>query len=226
MVAMSDVNPGTGWWQATDGRWYPPELKPTRHLARQDTGATVLVDLEPTAEPDAPGASAEVDASERVGGAIESHTELYLGRPAGLQNRPAAWFALLGALVMVAGALLPWAEKATATGGADLGWRDADGDPGGGFFVLLLAITVMTISVRCMAGSYSRGWRAALVALATASLGLLTVEAIRVQTAIDEVAELSRGAVALAFGPGLLVAAVGAAVVLIAAGAYRVGSPH
>lgn len=232
MVAMSDVNPGTGWWQATDGRWYPPELKPTRHLARQDTGATVLVEVEPpaSAESAGPEGSAGGDegsgGNERVGGAIESHTELYLGRPAGLQNRPAAWFALLGALVMVGGALLPWAQKATVAGGVDLGWRDAQGDPGGGFFVLLLAITVMTISVRCMAGSYSRGWRAALVALAVASLALLTIEAVRVQQAIDEVAELSRGSVALSFGPGLLVGAVGAAVVLIAAGAYRVGSPH
>ncbi len=223
---MSDVNPGTGWWQATDGRWYPPELKPARHLARHDTGATVLEEIDPASAPGATDHHDDVGAGERVGGAIESHTELYLGRPAGLQNRPAAWFALLGALVMVAGALLPWAQKATVRGGAELGWRDAEGDPGGGFFVLLLAITVMTISVRCMAGSYSRGWRAALVALAVASLGLLAVEAVRVQQAIDEVAELSRGAVALSFGPGLLVGAVGAAVVLIAAGAYRVGSPH
>jgi len=25
---MSDVMQGPGWWQATDGRWYPPELRP------------------------------------------------------------------------------------------------------------------------------------------------------------------------------------------------------
>src|SRR5690606_34983286 len=106
------------------------------------------------------------------------------------QNRPAAWFALLGAMVMGGGALLPWAQKATIVGAGHLGWRDAAGNPGGGFFLLLLAITVMTISVRCMAGSYSRGWRAALVALAVASLGLLSVEAVRVQQAISEVAEL------------------------------------
>jgi len=25
---MSDVSQGPGWWQATDGKWYPPELHP------------------------------------------------------------------------------------------------------------------------------------------------------------------------------------------------------
>lgn len=230
---MSDVNPGAGWWQATDGRWYPPELKPAKHLSHQSSGATVLVDVDgdnaDTQEVDAGSSDAQATprrSSESVGGAIDSHTELYLGRPAGLQNRPAAWFALLGALVMVGGCLLPWAQKATVEGVVELGWRDAAGEPGGGVYMLLLAITVMTIAVRCMAGSYSRGWRAALVALAGGSIGLAAVEAVRVQQAIDEVAELSRGLVDLSFGPGLLVCAVGASVVLMAAGAYRVGSPH
>ena len=25
---MSEVRQGAGWWQATDGRWYPPETHP------------------------------------------------------------------------------------------------------------------------------------------------------------------------------------------------------
>lgn len=228
---MSDVNPGPGWWQATDGRWYPPELKPTRHLARQSSGATVLVEVDETPTGDSTGRGEEYgqqvhSPSESVGGSIEFHPELYLGRPAGLQNRPAAWFALLGAVVMFGGSLLPWARKNTVTGVVEMGWRDAAGEPGGGVYMLLLAITVMTVAVRCMAGSYSRGWRAALVTLAGGSIGLAAIEAIRVQQAIDEVSDLSRGLVTLSFGPGLVICAVGAMVVLIAAGAYRVGSPH
>jgi hypothetical protein len=27
---MSETSRGTGWWLASDGRWYPPELHPTR----------------------------------------------------------------------------------------------------------------------------------------------------------------------------------------------------
>lgn len=225
---MSDVSPGEGWWQAADGRWYPPELRPTQHLARSSSGATILVrpDEQPPSPPGSPRGLQSEPAREAVGGTIESHTELYLGRPAGLQNRPAAWFALLGAMVMVGGALLPWASRRSSDGLTHLGWRDAAGDPGVGFYVVLLAITVMTISVRCMAGSYSRGWRAALVALAAGSIGLVAIEAVRIQRAIDAVSDLSRGAVALSFGPGLVITAVGATVVLVAAAAYRVGSPH
>lgn len=224
---VSDPTPGTDWWQAADGRWYPPELKPSHRLVRDARGATVLVgpDGAPEAAPDA---SAESEAPlDDVGGAIDRHTELYLGRPAGTQNRPAAWLALFGAMVMAVGGLLPWATRSFAVGGAEpLGWRDATGELSGGLYVVLLAVTVMTISVRCMAGSYSRGWRAALVGLAGTGLVVAAVESARVLSAVDEVSNLTRGSVSLSFGPGLAVVALGAIIVLVGAGAYRVGSPH
>ncbi|MDZ7677896.1 MAG: hypothetical protein U5K29_05050 [Acidimicrobiales bacterium] len=233
---MSDVKPGHGWWQATDGRWYPPELKPSQHLVRDHRGATVLArpDAEPTITagrddetPDRGSPPSDSRSHQRVGGAIDSHAELYLGRPAGLQNRPAAWLALAGAAVMMAGSLLPWATRSVAAGGSTaLGWRDAGGQVGGGFYAVLLAVTVMTISVRCMAGSYSRGWRAALVGLSSATIVLAGVEAVRIWQAMDEVDRLTRGSVALSFGPGLPVVVGGALVVLVGAAAYRVGSPH
>lgn len=226
MVAMSDVSPGPDWWQASDGRWYPPELRPATALVRQRSGATILVRTEEESTSHAPVVERRSGIDE-VGGAIAEHDELYLGRPAGQQNRPAAWFALAGSIVMLAGALLPWARRDLAVGSTlELGWRDAGGELGSGFFLVLIAVTVATVSVRCMAGSYSRVWRAGLVALALSSLGLLAVEAFRIERAIADVADLARGNVALSFGPGLLVAAVGSLIVLVAAAAYRVGSPH
>lgn len=30
---MSDISRGEGWWQASDGKWYPPELHPERQVA-------------------------------------------------------------------------------------------------------------------------------------------------------------------------------------------------
>jgi hypothetical protein len=225
---MSDVSPGPDWWQATDGRWYPPELRPTTRLVRHSSGATILVPTDEGGDRDPPGDSGNVapPSHEDVGGSIHSHASLYLGRPAGLQNRPAAWLALVGAIVMLAGSLLPWATRSIAAGGdASLGFRDAAGNVGGGFYAVLLAVTVMTVSVRCMAGSYSRGWRAALVALAAGSIGLAAVEAVRIQQAISKVTDLTRGNATLTFGPGLVVLVAGALVVLVAAGAYRVGSP-
>ncbi len=32
---MSDTSAGPGWWLASDGRWYPPELHPQRQAATQ-----------------------------------------------------------------------------------------------------------------------------------------------------------------------------------------------
>ena len=37
---MSDVTQGPGWWIASDGKWYPPELHPAaRAKAQVDGGA-------------------------------------------------------------------------------------------------------------------------------------------------------------------------------------------
>jgi len=33
---MSDVSEGAGWWQATDGRWYPPETHPEYRAPQPD----------------------------------------------------------------------------------------------------------------------------------------------------------------------------------------------
>jgi hypothetical protein len=222
---MSDVSPGPDWWQASDGRWYPPELRPAPALVRQRSGATILV--RPDEDEDEGGpAETPPPGHERVGGPIDGHTTLYLGRPSGLQNRPAAWLALAGAVVMVLGALMPWATRELAIGGTlELGWRDATGELGGGFFLVLIAVTVMTVSVRCMAGSYSRVWRGALVGLAVGAIALTISEGLRIQQAIAEVSDLTRGNASLSFGPGLAVSVLGALVVLVAAAAYRVGSP-
>jgi hypothetical protein len=225
---MSDASPGEGWWQAADGRWYPPELRPAQHLMRDPSGATILV------SPDQPRIDEDHDDGagstgtppaphEEVGGSIHSHADLYLGRPAGKQNRPAAWTALAGAVVILVGALLPWATRSPAVGVSDLGWRDASGEFGAGLYVGLLAVTVMTVAVRCMAGSYGRGWRLSLVGLALGCVAVVAVEAVRIQQAVSEVKDVTRGQVELSFGPGLIVVVFGALVVLGAAAAYRVG---
>ena len=225
--AVTDPTPGPDWWQAADGRWYPPDLKPTHRLVRDARGATVLVGPGPGPVVGEPSPSPSRSAHDEVGGAIDSHAELYLGRPAGTQNRPAAWLALFGAVVMAAGGLLPWATRTVAVGGTEpYGWRDASGELSGGLYVVLLAVTVMTVSVRCMAGSYSREWRAALVGLAATGFIVAAVESARVLAAIDEVNSLTRGSVSLSLGPGLGLVALGAIIVLVGAGAYRVGSPH
>ena len=198
---------------------------------RDQQGATILVgpdkDLEPGGDPGgADGPAGGSGSHEPVGGVIASHTELYLGRPAGTQNRPAAWVALAGALLMVVGAYLPWATRAPAElGNAELGWWDANGDVGPSAFLMLIAVSVATVAVRCMAGSHSDWWRVALLALGLGAATLGISEALRIESAIDQVADLTRGQVSISFGLGIPVALVGSVLVAVAAGAYRVGSP-
>ncbi len=49
---MSDVSQGPGWWRASDGRWYPPEMHPPkvrpprtgeRNLAQQIRNGVMLL---------------------------------------------------------------------------------------------------------------------------------------------------------------------------------------
>ncbi len=48
---MSDVSQGPGWWQASDGKWYPPELHPG-----PPPGSGVPTDLsQERGQPPAPG---------------------------------------------------------------------------------------------------------------------------------------------------------------------------
>lgn len=52
---MSDTAQGPGWWQASDGRWYPPELHPSAQAAASGTAAgTVPPPLPAAAEPPLP----------------------------------------------------------------------------------------------------------------------------------------------------------------------------
>lgn len=180
-----------------------------------------LVGREDVPRPPAP------TARQAVGGAIDAHNDLDLGHAAGKQNRPAAALAVLGALLMVAGGLLPWATRSFAIGGADeLGWRDASGELSSGLYVVLLAVTVVTVAVRCLAGSYSREWRLALALLGAGTVVFAAVEAVRIVQAMEQIDLLTRGSAGLTFGPGTAVVAIGGLVVLAGAGAYRVGSPH
>jgi hypothetical protein len=46
---MSDFAQGTGWWQASDGKWYPPELHPDAQAAAQ--AAAPVYAVAPAYEP-------------------------------------------------------------------------------------------------------------------------------------------------------------------------------
>jgi hypothetical protein len=63
---MSDVPQGSGWWQASDGKWYPPELRPgpetppapqQAQVTQPPAAAPVQPAPTPAAEPVAPAAT-------------------------------------------------------------------------------------------------------------------------------------------------------------------------
>lgn len=56
---MSDSAQGPGWWQATDGRWYPPEAHPNYRVANQRPAP-------PTHYPPEPGRQIGQSAATRV----------------------------------------------------------------------------------------------------------------------------------------------------------------
>ncbi len=70
---MSDVAQGPGWWQASDGRWYPPESVPSAAPTLPPTPVT----------PDFPAAHAPADAaygwSQPVGGYMPVYRNRAIG---------------------------------------------------------------------------------------------------------------------------------------------------
>ena len=44
---MADVAQGPGWWNASDGKWYPPELHPSRMPPLQWGAAPQFVESTP-----------------------------------------------------------------------------------------------------------------------------------------------------------------------------------
>jgi len=57
---MSDKPQGPGWWLASDGTWYPPELHPSVQEVTPAPVATAPVAVTPLPEVDAPVATVEM----------------------------------------------------------------------------------------------------------------------------------------------------------------------
>lgn len=109
---MSDHQEGPAWWQAADGRWYPPEQHPRFAELREEVAAAFPVDPEPSPGGTAPVASPPTAPPLAVGGRPPAE------RPVGVvgttARRGAYWFsppaaiAIVGWLMaLVFGALTP-----------------------------------------------------------------------------------------------------------------------
>ena len=65
---MSDVSGGAGWWLASDGKWYPPELQPGPPPIAHDSGLPPLGWALPTSGPESPAESGPTVAQWVAGG--------------------------------------------------------------------------------------------------------------------------------------------------------------
>ena len=72
---MSDSTQGPGWWQASDGKWYPPELHPSVQQPQPPAPEAPVPD-EPVTQP---AASAQPPPPRRVTSDVEEDAALDLG---------------------------------------------------------------------------------------------------------------------------------------------------
>lgn len=118
---MSDASQGTGWWQASDGKWYPPELHP-----------------DPQAPPPPPPPPATFAPPPPLSAAPSPWPPAPPGPPpapvpSGYST--AEKVALGGAGLAALGSLLPWASVTSIFGTISVNGTDGDG-----IITLVLAI--------------------------------------------------------------------------------------
>jgi hypothetical protein len=153
---MSDASQGPGWWLASDGKWYPPQPTvsppPTPPVPPQASNPPLPMAPAPRRVSRAPGASRSPLVI--VGGLV----------------------AMLGALLLVIGALLPWLT-------ASHGHFTLPGVRGNGILTLLLGITIGVVGLGLALTSANR--RATIALAVVVMLGSAQATAIALINLID-----------------------------------------
>ncbi len=152
---ISDVAAGPGWWRASDGKWYPPELHPQRSVAttigsgadsfaRTDAPATAVSLRPPVSQPSTAGIASRGRASEQLSISVT---------PAARRRLDRAPLDVRGLLVSTASALLlaacflPWylltsVDSATGIGGQTVSILDA---PFGGWRMAIPLVAAVAV---------------------------------------------------------------------------------
>lgn len=160
---MSDTPQGPGWWLASDGRWYAPELHPDR---REDARVeAVVAPTEPVTPPPgegwptSPPTDAPVTFEQDPG-----------GTPRSLRDVVAGLAALVAAVLLAAGALLDWADRITITG---VGTSEVTGFDSNGIGVLLCAGVLAVMGAMTLTGVRHILVLVAMLAAALTAVGLI-----------------------------------------------------
>lgn len=136
---MSDVSQGPGWWQASDGKWYPPQQQPGPAPQQQA----------PQGFAGPPGAGPAGAGPQGFGGPPGASPQGFAGppgaggppgfggqpgfAPAQTGGNPMGWGVVGSAVLLVIAAFLPWASLFGIT------VNGTDGDGGITIFLALVA---------------------------------------------------------------------------------------
>lgn len=163
---------------------------------------------------------------EEVGGPIQPTPTIYFGRPPGTENRRAGAASLIGGLLLLAAAFVPWATREPASLGATaFGWRDASGGYGPGPMMLLLALVGLVLAVGALMGSTHRGLQLGDVCVGMLAVLVAVVEWLRIRSASDSVSDLTDSRATLSPSWGIVLAVVGGLVFFVAAAVHRSTPP-
>lgn len=144
---MSDVSHGPGWWQASDGKWYAPELHPNYQppVPPPPPRQTAVPPTEPQWSQQSQGQPRySHGGSSRVG----AGTGFSLGS---IKLLPGI---VIGAgALLILGSVLPWATVSTAFLSLSV-----NGTAGDGGITLTLGIVALVIGVLLVRGFVATGW--------------------------------------------------------------------
>lgn len=194
---MSDTWQGDGWWQASDGKWYPPQPQPQ---PQPPVGAAARVGPGYWKAKDGLWYAEGVDAPGQPYPFKKTGTKQMLLDATSSTSAPTMFTAaLVGAVVIVVGALLPWVTVSTAFGTISVSGTEGDG-------VITLVCGVIAAALLVLGrGRKTAAILAMLVGGLVAAVGLYDL--VNVSAAAADVNGLARASA----GVGLWVTLVGGA---------------
>ncbi len=179
---MSDVSQGPGWWQASDGRWYAPELHP-HHVPPPPPPSATPPPPPTTSGPPPPGWA------QPAAGPLPPDPGLSAPQPG--SRRPLGPAKLLPGIVIgagvlvVLGSLLPW-----ATVSSGIGSLSVDGTSGDGKLTLILGVIALVMGVVLLQRGAGVGWLVGTGVVFLVTLGVSIKDASDISSFGDQVTAL------------------------------------
>ena len=179
---MSDVSHGPGWWQASDGKWYAPELHPSYVPPAPPPPPP------PTPAPPPPTASVpqfptwtsppQDPQPVRPGVPQQSGTGFSLG-----SIKPIPGIVIGAGALLALGSLLPWATVSSGFGSISV-----NGTSGDGGITLVFGVIAVVMGVLLARGFVATGWLVGTGVVFLVALGVSLHDASDVSSVSNQLA--------------------------------------